>query len=542
MLKLPQLFKSGNKSMTAQWHGGWVDTAYAGASRVRKQLANWLPRRNHPDADLLPDQDMLVARSRDLDRNNGVAAGGFQTLQDNVVGIGLRLSCWPNYKALGKDIQWSEAWSRNVEGLWQTWANSTACDVTGTQNFAGLTQLVFRSCLLNGEALALPLWMQRGDTPFKTCIQLVDTDRLSNPGSAMPTLNLRGGIETDAYGKPTAYYIRRMDTVMGLLWGGIGWGIMGTAGIGFGLGGDWERIPAQTDFGRARVLHLVVKERVDQSRGKPILAPIIEQFRMLDSYQRTELQSAIVNSLVAGIIETPLDPAGIVELMGGDPNKYLETKGQYRPQLEGGSLIPLYPGDKLQPYTPARPAPQFSNFVEAVLRQIGTALGMPYELICKDFSKTNYSSARAALLEAWRFFMARRAWLSTYWTQPVYRLWLEEAVNAGLVDAPDYYENRYYYERANWIGPGRGWIDPVKEAQAAQIRMDSMISTLEQECAEQGGDWNDILEQRAIEQQRMKELNLVPPLTPNPPKGEKLTPDVAEEGGGGPPASGQEAA
>lgn len=38
------------------------DTSYAGASRIRKQLANWQPMRAPADADLLPDQDLLVAR------------------------------------------------------------------------------------------------------------------------------------------------------------------------------------------------------------------------------------------------------------------------------------------------------------------------------------------------------------------------------------------------------------------------------------------------------------------------------------------------
>jgi capsid protein len=112
----------------------------------------------------------------------------------------------------------------------------------------------------------------------------------------------------------------------------------------------------------------------------------------------------------------------------------------------------------------------------------------------KDFSRTNYSSARAALIEAWRFFRGRRAWISTYWARPVFELWLEEAVNLGMVDAPDFYQNKAAYCRCRWIGPGRGWIDPVKEATAAQIRMDNNLSTLEAECAEQGLDWEESLE------------------------------------------------
>jgi lambda family phage portal protein len=236
---------------------------------------------------------------------------------------------------------------------------------------------------------------------------------------------------------------------------------------------------------------------------------VLQQFKMLDHYQRTELQAAVVNAMVAAVIETPLDSQSVAEMMGGDANAYLTQKNEYRVQLKGGAVIPLYPGDQLKPFTPARPASQYSMFVETVLRHIGTALGLPYELLLKDFSKTNYSSARAALLEAWRFFRGRRQWLATHWANPVYELWLEEAVNAGLVEAPGFYANRFAYTRAKWIGPGRGWIDPVKEAQAAQIRMDAGISTLEDECAEQGLDWEEVLEQRARERSRMEELGLL---------------------------------
>jgi lambda family phage portal protein len=478
-------------------------------------LSNWLPWRAPTDAEILPDQDMLVARSRDLNRNNGIASGGLQTLQDNVVGTGLRLAANPDYRALGKDIAWAEKWSQTTESLWRTWADSTDCDAAHRLNFAGLTALVFRSALEAGEALALPLWLERTETPFKTCLQLIDCDRLSQPFNQLPTVKLRGGVEVDDYGRPLAYHIRMFENWMSMMFPAQAW-----------VSGQWERIPAETDFGRKRVIHLLVQDRIDQTRGKPILAPVIEQFRMLDSYQRTELQSAIVNSLVAGVIETPMDPAAITELLGGDQNRYLDQKNQYRPQMEGGTFIPLYPGDKLTPFTPSRPAPQFSNFVEAVLRHIGVCLGMPYELVVKDFSKTNYSSARAALLEAWRFFMARRTWIAQYWCAPVYRLWLEEAVNAGMIEAPGFYQNLSYYCRAKWIGPGRGWIDPVKEAEAAQVRMITQISTLEQECAEQGQDWNDVLEQLAVENARRKELNLPNPqeLMPAPPRGEKPEP------------------
>jgi len=78
-----------------------------------------------------------------------------------------------------------------------------------------------------------------------------------------------------------------------------------------------------------------------------------------------------------------------------------------------------------------------------------------------------------------------------------------------LVDAPDFYENKYAYTRCKWIGPGRGWVDPVKEAQACQIRMEIGLSTLENECASQGLDWEEVLEQRAREKAKLVELGLI---------------------------------
>ena len=482
----------------------WGDTSHAGASYTRKQLSNWTPMRLPADADLLPDLATLQSRARDLYRNNGVASGSLQTLQDNIAGNGLRLAANPDFRALGKTPEWAEAWSGTVESLWKAWAESTACDAASELNFASMTQLVLRSGMENGEAVALALWISRPDTPFKTTLQLVESDRLSTPydrnwfGS-----NVVGGIEKDPLtGQPLAYYIRNLPLYNESLWT-----------FNWMLDLNWERMPAETSFGRKRVLHVHQKDRIGQSRGRPILTPIIEQFRMLDSYQRTELQSAIVNALVAGVIETPMDPASMLETMGGDPAAYLTMKNEYKVRLEGGTVMPLYPGDKFSPFIPARPGAQFPAFVEALSRQIGAAMGLPYELALKDFSKTNYSSARAALLEAWRFFTVRRQWLATYWAHPVYELWLEEAVDLGMVDAPDFYENRKLYSRSKWIGMGRGYIDPTKEAEAAQLRMEISISTLEQECAEQGLDWNEVLDQRRMEIARMNELGLpMPPM------------------------------
>ncbi|MFV0626612.1 MAG: phage portal protein [Alphaproteobacteria bacterium] len=468
-----------------------TDTSYTSASRSLREISSWQPGNGSADSDLLPELSTIVARSRDLSRNHGVASSAIQTLTDNVVGVGFRLYSRPDYRLLGKTKEWEEAWQVKVESLWRSWAETFNCDAGLGLNFNGLTTQVFRSCLINGEALALPLWQK--DRDFATTIQLIEPDRLSNPNGCSDGKYLRGGVEINRYGTPVAYHIRK--THPGDYWLGSG-------------SETWERVPATTSFGRRRVLHVYDRDRIGQTRGKPILTSIMPMFKMLDHYERSELQAAIVNAMIAAFIETPMDGESLNELFGGKSEDYFNAKKDWKVKLEGGSVIPVFPGDKVSSFTPSRPNSAYGSFIENVLRHIGTGLNIPYELLLKDFSKTNYSSARAALLEAWRYFNGRRAWLSTYWATPVYELWLEEAINKGLIEAPDFYQNKYAYTRCKWIGPGRGWVDPVKEAQACKIRMESGLSTLEEECASQGLDWEEVLLQRAREKAKIKELGL----------------------------------
>ena len=96
-------------------------------------------------------------------------------------------------------------------------------------------------------------------------------------------------------------------------------------------------------------------------------------------------------------------------------------------------------------------------------------------------------------------------------------------MNAGVSAAPGFYANRYAYTRCRFVFGGKGWVDPVKEITAAKLRLEIGVSTLEQECAEQGLDWEEVLHQQRIEAQRRAELGLQAPaqaawvVTPNAP-------------------------
>lgn len=176
---------------------------------------------------------------------------------------------------------------------------------------------------------------------------------------------------------------------------------------------------------------------------------------------------------------------------------------------------------------PKRPSGTFEPVVLAVLRSIGASLGLPLELVLKDFSRTNYSSVRAALLEARRFFRADQTWLAARLCQPCWEWVLEEAWLREDLPAVDLFgESREDWMRVSWIAPGWGWVDPVKEVESSKQAIEANLSTLADECAAQGRDWEDVLTQKKREQDRRNELGLAEPIPPPSGPGRPSQPAV----------------
>lgn len=492
-----------------------VETSHHAASLLAKDMASWTPWRISPDSALLPELDTIVARSDDLDRNNGIAAGAKRTLLDNV--IGPKIACKPNPDrialggdAAGRTADWQADWSATVESKFSTFADTVWFDAGLRHTFHSASRLALGSIAKNGEALALPLWLTANQSKWFTSLQMVDPARLSNPNGRADTATLRGGIEIDPKtGAAVAYHIRK--THPGDISGGV-----------FSAGaGEWERIPAYMQWGRYRVLHVFEQLDVGQSRGKPLITAVARQFKMLDHFMREKLRLAVLNAMIFATLETPLDQESIVNLMGGDGaatstamSSYQSSLNEWRVQMKGGAMIPTPPGTTMKPFIPPSTSGEIDPFTTVMLRYIAAGLNMPYELVFKDFSKSNYSSARAALLEAWRYFLSCRQMLSDHWWTPIFDLWFEEAVNRGEIPdctPDDYYANQVAWTRCKWICAGRGWVDPVKEADASAIRMQNGLSTLEDECAEQGKDWRVVLEQQSREAKLRTSLGLLAP-------------------------------
>ncbi len=489
--------------------GSSTRTPYDGASTTANDVRSWVPSKRSADAEILPSLDMLVSRSRDSDRNNPIAKGARQTIVDNVVGTGPRLLSEPDYAALGKSPEWALEWGEAFERRFHAWWWSTAAHAADTQTGDQLAQQAQAAQIMNGDAIALPLWLpDRGDG-YATKLQMVEADRLTNPDGRPDAQYLRGGVELDAYGMPVAYHIRKTHP-----------GDFLVSGIDAGYG-QWERISRRTKFGRLRVIHFFDQERSAQTRGKPLLTTVLPLLKQVDRSVRAEIDAAVANAMTAAVITTPLEREDIIELFSKDAVGYLKAREEHAVRLQPGSLMSLFPGDDLKSFTPTRPNPQLAAFIRNILMIAACGLDMPYELLVKDWSQTTYTSGRMALLEAWRSFNRRRDLLGTMFLDPIKALFLEEQVYAGNIEASGWEDpvRRCAYLRGQWIFPGRGWVDQVKEATGAQIRLTAGLTTFAKECAEQGLYWRDVIRQRAIEKafcEKMGVPYLMPTSTPAP--------------------------
>jgi capsid protein len=153
---------------------------------------------------------------------------------------------------------------------------------------------------------------------------------------------------------------------------------------------------------------------------------------------------------------------------------------------------------------PTRPASGFDAFISSMAKQIGAALEVPSELLMKSFGQS-YSASRAAILEAWKAFRMRRVWLAEDFCQPIYELFLSEAVARGRLNLPGFFLDpliKKAWCTANWNGPACGQLDPVKEVQASIMKVNNGFSTHERETMElNGGDFN----QNAVQLKREQE-------------------------------------
>lgn len=447
------------------------------AASSGRRLGGWDAPAVSPNQAAIADIDILRRRSRAAIRNNPWINRGVAADVANEIGTGIT----PRSRAPDPDMR--EA----LRELWNDWA--PVADAAGVMDVYGVQYQAARARREAGEVfLRLRQRRPSDGLPVPMQVQVVEAD-LCPAGyhTTAPSGNeIQSGIELDAIGRRVAYWMYRKHPDDG------------------GNLADMVRVPAD------QVIHHFIPLRPGQLRGEPVTTQALVRAYQFDQYDDAELERKKTRADYTGVIKKPdygegdfkYDPftgEQLSEDEGGAP--VMDTQPGTFPSLLPGEDVTLFNGDDT--------GTGYKDFTRQQLLGIAAGLGIPYEVLSGDYSAINDRLWRA-IVNQYRRDLEQATNLFTI--QQVCRgIWVafvDKAILAGEIDAPDYERRRREYIRAEFKTQAWPYIHPLQDAQAMQLIKKEGFNSRQALVAERGRDVEEVDQQRAEDQQREQDLGL----------------------------------
>jgi lambda family phage portal protein len=429
------------------WSGGPAGSSVGiwawDASKSGSRLSKWWPPRT--DFATILNPAILKARARDADRNNPWAHRCVNLLRDYVISTGVV----PMVDTANTALR------ARTHSLWSAFCDSA--DFTGRFGFYLLQAEAFRSCLIDGEVLALI-------RPGRNLqVQILASEFLDY--SRDNAQDIMGGIQYDADGKRLGYWLYQKHPAQP-------------------LNPVSEFVPAD------RVIHLYAPLQPGFERGVSWLAPALVPLYELQTYLEASLVRARTGSLFCGFIRSA-DGTPLLVTPDGDTN------------FEPGSMARLRPGDDVSFTTPPDPSQSFASFVATQLRGIASALSVPYELMSGDLSQITFASGRAGLLAFERHCDVLVQLFAYEFCRPIWGWWTRLMVASGelpeeILAAP-----------VRWVGVPIPVLDSRQETQSMVQRIRAGLMSRNEAVRASGVDIESLDREIAADNARADELGLI---------------------------------
>lgn len=427
---------------------------YDGAARSFRN-----PRRYHAtsaNAETLFSLGRLREVSRDLRRNNALAANAVNVIGSHVVGAGII----PTIDSKKERLK------SKIKELIKSHLESTDIDVEGRHDYYGLQRLILDTVVESGEALIVRMMPPAGSRlSVRFQVRVLEPDYLDSLKSG-PTGNgnvVFEGIEFDPAGRRVAYWLYSEHPG-----GGVTWQLPQS-----------KRVPA------SEVVHVYRVDRPGQARGVPWCAPVMVQLQDLHDFEDAELVRQKVAACFAVFLQGASPETNIAQQAAGAKTR----AGNIVERLEPGLIQRLPPGVTAQSATPPIVA-GFRDYITVKGHKIAAGYGVPYELISTDNSDVSFISGRLGQLQFnksidhWRWHM-----LIPHACGGIMRWFLEAAsieLNADVTKVG-----------IKHTPPRREMIEPSKEITAMRDAIRSGLSSLPEELRALGHDPEVILDEIA---------------------------------------------
>jgi lambda family phage portal protein len=436
------------------------------------------------NAELHSSLRALRDRSRQLVRDSAYAKRAKKIVVDNVIGTGIGMQA----EVRGTRGELRTAVNDAIESAWWDWCRAERCHTGGQLHFSDLERQAMGQVFEAGEVILRLHFSPFGDSRVPLSLELIEPERLADdmaePGPIANGAKVVQGVEVDDFYRPVAYWLKKLHP--------------GEVRFSMHQVDRVERVPAE------HIIHLRLIDRWPQVRGEPWMHAVITKLADINAYTEAEIVAARAGAMYFGTITTDEETASLGEE---------QADGTYQLPLEPGMVEKLKAGEKLDFVSPNRPNAALDPVLRYMLREMAAGVGTSYESLSRDYSQSNYSSSRLALLEDRDNWRALQGWFIRCFRDQIHRVWLRQATYARAIDGVpvmEYANAAEKFEAVSFKPRGWSWVDPTKEVEAYKEAVKAGFTTRADVIAQTGGgvDIEEVDAQRERELESQKERGL----------------------------------
>lgn len=492
--------------------GGPHGFAGGAINRLTAGLSTWSASAN---ADLDLALPIIRARARHLAANNEYGKRFLSLVAINVVGRShpmLQVRATQASPDRNSRPILDKAANDAIEIHYQRWGKTA--DITGRhRNLSAFWRMVVRAVARDGEALVRVV--RNASLPYGMALQALEVDRLDDRRNLkLDNGNIiRQGVELDSTGRAIAYWIRTAHPGENYA----------TSTAGF------ERVPA------GEMYHVFTADRAEQVRGVTWFHAVIIRASTIHRFEDAAVVAAEIGASKIAALERSEDAPDGGAMAMADGTSDGTVRGIPQMSVQAGEMFELPPGYKLNSWNPEYPHANFESFLKACLRGLASGFDVAAHNLTGDMTDVNYSSARIAELAEREVWLCLQDWFISTLVQPIFEDWLALALlrkditfeisgKSLPADKLSKFSGASRFQGRRW-----SWVDPSKEMEASAAGVQLGVTSRTRIAAEQGDDFDDILDELQQEDAALKAAGLSTDVKPSAqPK--PVAPDSAPKG------------
>ena len=434
---------------------------YDAASTTRTRN-DWPHTTDSPYNNIKDDLKRMIGRSRESSDNNAISENVDKTILGNVVGdVGIR----PEAVVKNDNGDLIEPVNKALMDAWKRY--NDMWDRSGKCTYYESQKLGLKTIINSGSVLQNTVKAPKGSfLPISN--QLIEPDRLNwakdafqqTHESAKPKKQTQFGMEIDKYGVPQYFHVKGISR------------------------------PIKA----ANMSIRFFRRRPEQYIGVPWKAPVLKSL--------WDLTHLIEDKAVASRIQAMIS----LWIHKEDANSFLKNAdSSYRLQWEPGRNI----------YTKHKPEviqskddlnETFEPMIRLLLSMVAIGLGISYQILTRDLKGMNFASSRANILEDRRTFKVYQTWFIKDFCQKDWERFVFWTIATGKVPGVslfNYSAEPWRFNDCFWTPPRWDWVDPLKDAQAAQLLVENNMMSLKDYYGSQGKNYIEEIRQIAEEKKML---------------------------------------